>query len=203
MHRKDVESEEARERLSAAEARLSSCEAEAAVLNANIESSIENVQRIQKDLEQQRSRVEEIRAEIRHGQDRIREIEEEKQNLSGQIQAAENVLKGCQMKLSSRETMLKQQTEQFNAATVELNSADARIRILTDMQRDYEGYSKAVRTVMREANRGTLRAIHGPVSGIKSVPSFPQSVFPGLPPWQQPLPAYPFPAGPAVPVPWR
>ena len=166
MHRKDVESEEARERLSAAEARLSSCEAEAAVLNANIESSIENVQRIQKDLEQQRSRVEEIRAEIRHGQDRIREIEEEKQNLSGQIQAAENVLKGCQMKLSSRETMLKQQTEQFNAATVELNSADARIRILTDMQRDYEGYSKAVRTVMREANRGTLRAIHGPVSGL-------------------------------------
>ena len=110
--------------------------------------------------------MEEIRAEIRHGQDRIREIEEEKQNLSGQIQAAENVLKGCQMKLSSRETMLKQQTEQFNAATVELNSADARIRILTDMQRDYEGYSKAVRTVMREANRGTLRAIHGPVSGL-------------------------------------
>ena len=34
MHRKDVESEEARERLSAAEARLSTCEAEAAVLNA-------------------------------------------------------------------------------------------------------------------------------------------------------------------------
>ena len=166
MHRKDVESEEARERLSAAEARLSSCEAEAAVLNANIESSIENVRRIQQDLEQQRSRVEEIRKEIRHGQERIREIDEEKENLSGQIQAAENVLKGCQMKLSSREAMLRQQTEQFNAATVELNSADARIRILTDMQRDYEGYSKAVKTVMREANRGTLRAIHGPVSGL-------------------------------------
>ena len=91
MHRKDVESEEARERLSAAEARLSSCEAEAAVLNANIESSIENVHRIERDLEQQRSRVEEIRAEIRHGQERIQEIEEEKQTLAGRMQDAENV----------------------------------------------------------------------------------------------------------------
>ena len=70
------------------------------------------------------------------------------------------------MKLSSREAMLKQQTDQFNAATVERNSAEARVRILTDMQRDYEGYSKAVKTVMREANRGTLRSIHGPVSGL-------------------------------------
>ena len=152
--------------VSAAEARLSSCEAEAAVLNANIESSIENVHRIERDLEQQRSRVEEIRAEIRHGQERIQEIEEEKQTLAGRMQDAENVLKGCQMKLSSREAMLKQQTDQFNAATVERNSAEARVRILTDMQRDYEGYSKAVKTVMREANRGTLRSIHGPVSGL-------------------------------------
>ena len=166
MHRKDVESEEARECLSAAEARLSSCEAEAAVLNANIESSIENVHRIERDLEQQRSRVEEIRAEIRHGQERIQEIEEEKQTLAGRMQDAENVLKGCQMKLSSREAMLKQQTDQFNSATVERNSAEARVRILTDMQRDYEGYSKAVKTVMREANRGTIQAIHGPVSGL-------------------------------------
>ena len=166
MHRKDVESEEARERLSAEEAKLSACEAEAAVLNANIESSIENVKRIEKDLEQQRSRVEEIRAEIQRGQDRIREIEQEKQSLSQELQAAENIRRGCQMKLESRETLLKQQTEQYNAATVELNSADARIRMLTEMQRDYEGYSRAVKTVMREANRGILRSVFGPVSSL-------------------------------------
>ena len=166
MHRKDIESEEARERLSAEEARLSTCEAEAAVLNANIESSIANVRRIEEDLEQQRSRVEEIRAEIQKGKDRLIGIEQEKQALAGRMQEAENVLRGCQMKLDSRESMLNQQTEAFNAVTVELNSAEARIRILSDMQRDYEGYSKAVRTVMREANRGTIRSIHGPVSGL-------------------------------------
>ena len=166
MHRKDIESEEARERLSAAEGRLASCDAEAAVLNANIESSIENVRRIQEDLEQQRSRVEEIRTEIRHGEERVQEIEKEKKELAEKLQASENVLKGCQMKLDSREGMLRQQTEQYNAAEVELNSAQARIRILSDMQRDYEGYSKAVKTVMKESSRGTLQAVHGPVSGL-------------------------------------
>ena len=166
MHRKDIESEEARERLSAEEARLSACEAEAAVLNANIESSIANVRRIEEDLEKQRSRVEEIRAEIQKGKDRLVQIEQEKQDLAARMREAENVLRGCQMKLDSRTTMLKQQTDDFNAVTVERNSAEARIRILNDMQRDYEGYSKAVKTVMRESNRGTLRAIYGPVSGL-------------------------------------
>ncbi len=166
MHRKDVESEEARERLSAAEARLSASEAEAAVLNANIESSIENVRRIEEDLEQQRSRVEEIRAGIQHGQEHVREIEQKKQNLSEQMQDAENILRGCRMKLESRENLVQQQSGQLNAVTVELNSIEARIRILTDMQNEYEGYSKAVKAVMRESGRGILRAIHGPVSGL-------------------------------------
>ena len=166
MHRKDVELEETRERLSAAEAQLSACEAEAAVLNANIDSGLENVTRIQQDLEQQRSRIGEIQNEIERGQTRIREIAEQKQDLEQRLQASANVLKGCQMKLDSREEMLCQQSDRLNTVEVEKNSIEARIRILTDMQRDYEGYSKAVRTVMKEAERGTLRAIHGPVSGL-------------------------------------
>ena len=166
MHRKDVELEETRERLSAAEAQLSACEAEAAVLNANIDSGLENVTRIQQDLEQQRSRIGEIQNEIERGQTRIREIAEQKQDLEQRLQASANVLKGCQMKLDSREEMLRQQSDRLNTVEVEKNSIEARIRILTDMQRDYEGYSKAVRTVMKEAERGTLRAIHGPVSGL-------------------------------------
>ena len=81
MHRKDIESEEARGRLSEAEGRLASCEAEAAVLNANIESSLAQTERILKDLEQQRSRIDEIRAEIAGGEARLQEIGEERVSL--------------------------------------------------------------------------------------------------------------------------
>ena len=166
MHRKDIETEEARDRLSAAEARLSACEAEAAVLNANIESSLAQAEQILKDLEQQRSRIGEIRTEIERGEARLHEIVGEEETLREKQKSAENVLAGCRMKLSSREDLIRRQTEALNTAEVELNSMDARIRMLSDMQRDYEGYSRAVKTVMREAGRGTLHGIHGPVSGL-------------------------------------
>ena len=78
MHQKDIETEQARDRLSAAEARLASCDAEAAVLNANIESSIENARRILEDLEQQSGRVREIETEIAGGMQRLKDIEHEK-----------------------------------------------------------------------------------------------------------------------------
>ena len=166
MHRKDIETDEARDRLSQAEGRLSACEAEAAVLNANIESSLKQAEQILQDLEQQRSRVGEIRGEIEKGEARLREMEEERADLSRRQKEAENVLSGCRMKLSSREDLIRRQSDAVNAAEVELNSMDGRIRMLSDMQRDYEGYSRAVRTVMREAGRGTLKGVHGPVSGL-------------------------------------
>ena len=166
MHQKDIETEQARERLSAAEARLASCDAEAAVLNANIESSIENARRILEDLEQQSGRVREIETEIAGGMQRLKDIEHEKAALQEKRASAENVRKGCRMKLDSREGMLTGETERLRSLEQECGALETRIRILTDMQRDYEGYSKAVRSVMREREHQTLRGIHGPVSGL-------------------------------------
>ena len=57
MHQKDVESEQARERLSAAEAMASECEANVAVIKANVESSIESRERMLKELAEQESRT--------------------------------------------------------------------------------------------------------------------------------------------------
>ncbi len=166
MHQKDIETEEARERLSATETELSACEAEIAVLNANIESSIANVRRIEEDLEQQRTHLGEIRQEMQRNEARLQEINEEEDTLGTEIQSAENRITGCRMKLETRETRVRQQTESLNALEVELNSTEARVRILNGMQRDFEGYSRAVKTVMRETQRGALRAVHGPVSGL-------------------------------------
>lgn len=43
---------------------------------------------------------------------------------------------------------------------------DSRIAMLSEMEKDYEGYSKAVKTVMREAGRGNLKGIHAPVANL-------------------------------------
>ena len=52
---------------------------------------------------------------------------------------------------------------------VQLDTLDSKIRMLREMEREYEGFSKAVRLVMQDAAAGKLRGIHGPVSKLVRV----------------------------------
>ena len=38
--------------------------------------------------------------------------------------------------------------------------------MLREMEKEYEGFSKAVKAVMREAERGALRGVRGPVAKL-------------------------------------
>ncbi|MBQ9392725.1 MAG: chromosome segregation protein SMC, partial [Oscillospiraceae bacterium] len=53
--------------------------------------------------------------------------------------------------------------------TVEVGALDNRIRLLTEMEKEYEGFSKAVKTVMQAAERQALRGIHAPVANLMTV----------------------------------
>ena len=166
MHQKDVESEQTRDRLRLAEAAAAERDSAAAVLRANVQSSAEHRERLLRDIAEQESRVTEIQASIREGESRLSEVKAELDALSEQIRQNNNVLDGCRMKLKNREDMVAQLNEKANSLAVELRSVDGRIRMLSDMEKDYEGYSRAVKTVMREAERGNLRGVHGPVANL-------------------------------------
>ena len=70
------------------------------------------------------------------------------------------------MKLQSRENAASQLREKVNRLSVDCRSMDARIHMLSEMEKEYEGFSKAVKTVMRESGRGNLRGVHGPVANL-------------------------------------
>lgn len=38
--------------------------------------------------------------------------------------------------------------------------------MLTDMQHEYEGFSRSVKAVMRQAEKGAMNGVHGPVSAL-------------------------------------
>ena len=166
MHQKDVESERARERLSAAESSAAQCESMAAVLRANVQSSTESMERIQGDIEGQEQRAGEIRESIAAASDRLAELEKELKALYEQLQSNSNVLEGCRMKLKGRETRVAELSDKATQLRIDARSLDARVVMLADMERDYEGFSKAVKTVMREAERGNLKGVHGPVANL-------------------------------------
>ena len=53
--------------------------------------------------------------------------------------------------------------------TMEHNAMESRIRLLREMEKEYEGFSKAVRTVMQAAQRDVLQGVRGPVASLLHV----------------------------------
>ena len=166
MRQKDVEAESARARLSQTEGRAAECDSEAAGLKAGIASSIEAAERMKKDIAEAETRVGEIKAQIEENNATIAKVEATLRELDEKLKANNNVLDGARMKLSSRETAAEQLREKVNRLSVDCRSMDARIHMLSEMEKEYEGFSKAVKTVMRESARGNISGVHGPVANL-------------------------------------
>ena len=166
MRDKDVEIERARERLTAVDAQASDCDAKIAVIEANIKSSVENMEQMLADLKEQESRTGEISASIDGGRKRIGELDAQLKEIAEKESENANVLTGCRIKLQSRENALNEINEKLTKLQVDGRSMDGRINMLTEMEKDFEGFSKAVKTVMREKSRGNLRGIHAPVANL-------------------------------------
>ena len=166
MHQKDVESERSRERLSQIESEQSECDSAAAVIRANIESTTEAAARLEEDRQRQESRAAELRARIEENEKRVAAIDAELKKAEDSERETQNVIDGCRLKLQSREKILSDLTEEANRLAVELKSTEGRIAMLEEMEKSYEGYSGAVRSVMREAERGGLKGVHGPTANL-------------------------------------
>ena len=86
-----------------------------------------------------------------------------------QIPALENVVIGFRLKKESRARRVEQLTARIQSATIALADVRNRVKMLRELEREYEGFNKAVRLVMRERASGGLRGIHGPVSTLMRV----------------------------------
>ena len=83
---------------------------------------------------------------------------------------AKNVISGYQMRLQSRQRKLEQVQEKHRRLQMDENNLNSRIKMLSEMEKLYEGYSKAVKLVMNEAERNGLRGVRGPVASLIHVP---------------------------------
>ena len=166
MHRKDIETEQARDRLSAAEGEAAKCESLAAVLRADQKNTQESLERMLSDIAEQENRVREVRKNIDEAETKLAELDTGLGELREENNRNQNALDGVRMKVKNREMNVETLTEKVNRLSVDARTMDSRIKMLDDMQRDYEGFSKAVKCVMRESSRGNLKGIHAPVANL-------------------------------------
>jgi len=99
-----------------------------------------------------------------------RSVQEELDKAVEERDAVQNVLGGYQIRCQSRQRKAGEAKERCQKLQMDENALNSRIHMLSEMEKVYEGYSKAVKVVMGEAGRGALRGVRGPVAGLVHVP---------------------------------
>ena len=107
--------------------------------------------------------AESLNAQSEEAQKDLESQRERGRVLSGQ---AESVSKEAQ-KLSDENARLNNEIAEMN---VRLKQTDSRLRLLREMQRDYEGYNNSVKQVLLQARRTPSSGVHGVVADLIHVP---------------------------------
>ncbi|MBR5261578.1 MAG: chromosome segregation protein SMC, partial [Oscillospiraceae bacterium] len=115
------------------------------------------------------SEIEASEAKYNETSKALHDAEKVLEESKARLDEVNNVINGHRMLMGGRETKVKELTDKLNKITVDKRSAEGRINMLREMEKDFEGLGKAVKTVMREVSRGTLRGIHGPVASLITV----------------------------------
>ena len=141
---------------------------------SQVRSLLSGLEASSQELEGRRERLEsrksETEAQLEDFKARRREARARLDELRDRAGSLQNVVSGHQLRLRGREERLSAETEAVNQLTVEAGSLRSRRDMLTEMERMYEGYSRAVKVVMQAAERRQLGGIHGPLAGLIQVP---------------------------------
>ncbi len=120
-------------------------------------------EKLGRELQEQEDKASQAREALEGTQKELEKVAEDRD-------AAKNVISGYQMRLQSRQRRLDQAQEKHRRLQMDENNLNSRIKMLAEMEKLYEGYSKAVKLVMGEAGRGGLKGVRGPVAGLLHVP---------------------------------
>lgn len=85
------------------------------------------------------------------------------------LTSLENTVSGYEIRVKNRTQKADELKKNIDDKAFEIRKKESRARMLEDLEKNMEGYSGAVKAVMREVKRGTLRGIHGAVSQLITV----------------------------------
>ena len=156
----EVESLRAKEALSLAAAADSRAE------TAALRSSIREMDERKTALAEEQSGVEAQLSETKRGAAENRKALDAAQE---DADAIHNIISGHTMKMQGRMEREKSAEERRVALTMEMNNLDSRIHMLTEMEKEYDGFNKAVKLIMQAAGKQALRGVHGPVASLMTV----------------------------------
>ncbi len=140
-------------------AAVSEGKAALSALETGIREVAERSTNLKTELSAAQEKLQMNEAESRENRKALQEAREEEQAVS-------NMIQGHSLKMEGRRRRAQEAGEKKMTLTMEENNLRSRIHMLSEMEKEYEGFSKAVKTVMYAAEKHTLRGIHGPVGSL-------------------------------------
>jgi len=142
-------------------------------LAADIAGRQADVRGLEDSMLQTRERLEQLNSDLSAGTARRHEAEmnledsrKELRRARENVTAANNTIAGYALRQSNRLKRRDELSGELHQLTAQLESISAKARVFRAMERDFESYQKSVKLVMQEAQRGSLRNVHGPVSRL-------------------------------------
>ena len=87
------------------------------------------------------------------------------------VESLKNTVSGYQMRYDARASKVDGARETADKLGLDAEEKHRRIRILEELERSMEGFSGAVKAVVKQGERGLLRGIRGPVSRLLETPA--------------------------------
>lgn len=113
-------------------------------------------------IESRSQAADELEKEAKSQESALQELEET-------IISLTNTVSGYEIRVKNRTQKADELKKNIDDKAFEIRKKESRAKMLEDLEKNMEGYSGAVKAVMREVKRGTLRGIHGAVSQLITV----------------------------------
>ena len=153
----EVEALRAREALAASDA--ADCRADMSAMNAGLAELSERRAALEAESESVDGQLTEKRRAASASRRALEEAQEE-------ADAVRNIISGHTLKMEGRVKREETARQKSIDLTMEKNNLDSRIHLLSEMEKEYEGFNKAVRLIMQAAEKNVLRGVHGPVANL-------------------------------------
>ncbi len=142
-------------------------------LAADIAGREADIRGLQESLESIETRRQELDQDLASGENRrgqaqanLDDTRKDLRRADEDATAVRNTIAGYTLRQNTRMKRRDELAETLRTIVNQLNSVSAKAKVFRAMERDFESYQKSVKLVMQEAQRGSLRNIHGPVSRL-------------------------------------
>ena len=142
-------------------------------LTADIAGRQADIRGLEESMLQTRDRMEQLSRDLSAGAVRHHEAEmnlenarKELRRAQEEVTASNNTIAGYTLRQNTRAKRRDDLAAKQRDILTRLDAVTAKARVFRAMERDFDSYNKAVKMVMQESQKGSLRNIHGPVSRL-------------------------------------